>query len=184
MWKHLCRVVALFVTIFLLVAGEGLALTLDRNPERWGFGVDAGLWGATVDGNVRPAFGANLDYYVDRAFSVGPMVLFSTGKDLTEFAMAGVVRYHWRTPIGNIVPFTGLGFVRADWKDRSSTSHYVPIGLSFEYQLTKKLALSTTGIFNLHYLFAPTQDEKSATLLFGLRYGGPTVRMKRWSPDF
>ena len=173
-------VAALGLTMSIWFGGSAFALTFDRNPERWGFGADLGLWGGTVDGNLRPALAGNVDYYLDRAFSVGPMVLLSPSGDLTEFALAGVGRYHYRTQIGNIVPFIGLGIIHASWEDQSSTSYYIPIGLSLEYQLTKKLAVSATGILNLHHLFPDTPDNKSGTMLIGLRYGGPSSRSRRF----
>jgi hypothetical protein len=159
----------------LLAPTKGAAL--DTNPERWGFGVDAGVWAGMVGYKVRPTFAANLDYYVDRAFSVGPMVLVAPSSDPTQYAFAGVLRYHYRTRLGNIVPLVGLGLVHADYQTRSSTSYYIPLGMSFEYPLTKKLAFSTTGLFNLHNLF--DHDQMSGTVLFGLRYGGPSPTRAR-----
>jgi len=46
-----------------------------QEPQhRWGFGTDLGFTSGTVNGTVF-TLGFNADYYVDRAFSVGPMLL-------------------------------------------------------------------------------------------------------------
>jgi hypothetical protein len=175
------------VIVMALIASETRALEWEpRNPLRWTFGGDAGIWVKSVDDDPRGAFGAQVDYYLDRVFSVGPMFLYSGSNDLTQKALAGVVRYHYRTRIVNFVPFTGVGGIMANLKDpdgvrRESKSYYIPLGLTVEYQWTRKLALSVTGIFNIHDLYTvPVDDSRSVTLLIGFRYGGPfSIRGKQ-----
>ncbi|MEE9204147.1 MAG: hypothetical protein V3U08_03950, partial [Nitrospirales bacterium] len=98
------------VTLALVVASpkDGHA-----EANQWGFGTDLGFISGTSDGTVF-ALGFNLDYYLARAFSFGPMLLLAPVGDLTEVAIAGVARFH--VPLGaiRIAPFTGLGFVHAD----------------------------------------------------------------------
>src|SRR3712207_4089611 len=124
----------------------------------WGFGSDLGLTTGTVDNTVF-TLGFNLDYYVDRSFSFGPMMLLTPGGDLFQAAFAGVGKYHIRLKNGiNLVPFTGIGLLHASLDrgtgpariDRNDTSWYIPIGLSLEYQVMHNIALSSTLLINLH----------------------------------
>lgn len=149
--------------------------------ESWGFGSDIGFWAGTVDDTVF-ALSLQADYYVDPAFSFGPMMLLAPTGDLTEIAFAGVARYHFRTRSFNIVPFAGIGFVHADLDrgsgpgrvDSNDTSHFIPLGISLEYQLARRLALASTLMVNLHGLTLNPpvgNDRTSVALMFGMRFG-------------
>jgi hypothetical protein len=180
MWKtqgRLCWAWYAFVCVslsLLVWAGEL------RAEDRWSAGLDGGFWGATVDGTVL-AVGGNVDYHPTKLFSVGGMVLLAPGSDLTQVAMAGVVRYYYYTRWGAVVPFAGLGFIHANLsassptaRDASSTSHYVPLGVTVQYQVARKLALATTALVNLHAINlreAGQSDATSFALLFGVRFG-------------
>jgi hypothetical protein len=156
---------------------------LRAEEGRWGFGSDLGFTSGTVDGTVF-TLGFNLDYYVDRNFSFGGMMLLSPAGDLFQVAFAGVAKYHIRLKNGlNIVPFTGIGLIHADLDrgtgpgsvDANDTSWYVPIGLSLEYQVLHNIALSSTLIVNLHDInlqpSIPQKDTTSVALLFGVSFG-------------
>ncbi len=149
----------------------------------WGFGSDVGLTTGTVNNTVF-TLGFNLDYYVDRNFSFGPMMLFSPPGDLFQVAFAGVGKYHIRLRNDiNLVPFTGIGLIHADLGrgagpariDRNDTSWYIPIGLSLEYQVQRNIALASTLLVNLHDInLSPSlreSDNTSVSLLFGIRWG-------------
>ncbi len=149
----------------------------------WGFGSDLGLTTGTVNNTVF-TLGFNLDYYVDRNFSFGPMMLLTPTGDLFQIAMAGVGKYHVRFNNGiNLVPFTGIGLIHASLDrgtgpariDRNDTSWYIPIGLSLEYQVLHNIALSSTLLVNLHDInlspSLPEKDHNSISLLFGIRWG-------------
>jgi len=84
------------------------------DEHRWGFGSDLGLTSGTVNGTVfTMAFSG--DYYIDRNFSIGPMMQISPMGDLFQISFAGVGRYHFRLNNGiNVVPFMGVGFIHAD----------------------------------------------------------------------
>jgi hypothetical protein len=152
------------------------------DEQRWGFGSDLGLTAGTVNGTVfTMAF--NADYYIDRNFSIGPMMQISPIGDLFQISFAGVSRYHFRLNNGiNVVPFSGIGLIHADLDrgagpgrvDRNDTSWYIPIGASLEYQASPNLALSSTLIVNLHDInLAPSlseHDHTSVALLFGFRF--------------
>ena len=65
------------------------------DENRWGFGSGLGLTTGTVNGTVFTlAFSA--DYYLDRNFSVGPMMQISPMGDLFQISFAGVGRYYFR----------------------------------------------------------------------------------------
>lgn len=167
--------------VLLSVSVAPSILTAQETQHRWGFGTDVGFTSGTVNGTVF-TLGFNGDYYVDQAFSVGPMLLLSPLGDLTQIALAGVARYHVRTGALNLVPFAGLGLIHADLDrgngpgriDRNDTSWYVPIGISAEYPVNPKLAFASTLIVNLHDInLQPSleKDHTSVSLLFGLRFG-------------
>lgn len=149
---------------------------------KWGFGSDLGLTTGTVNNTVF-TLGFNADYYLDRNFSIGPMMLITPTGDLFQIAFAGVAKYHFRLNNGiNLVPFTGLGLIHADLDrgtgagriDRNDTSWYIPIGLSLEYQATHNIALASTLIVNLHDInlqpSLPEKDRTSIALMFGFRW--------------
>jgi hypothetical protein len=161
-----------------LLAASGFSLFLliiqvppaSADENRWGFGSQLGLTAGTVNDTVF-TLGANLDYYLDRNFSVGPMMQISPMGDLFQIAFAGVGRYHFRFNNKiNLVPYTGIGLIHADLDrgagasriDRNDTSWFIPIGLSLEYQVVHNLALTSTLQEN---------DNTSVTLLFGFSWG-------------
>ena len=168
----------------ILVAGPVVfAPRAQADENRWGFGSGLGLTSGTVNGTVLDlAFSG--DYYLDRNFSVGPMMQISPMGDLFQISFAGVARYYFRLNNGiNLVPFTGIGLIHADLDrgtgpgriDRNDTSWYIPIGASLEYQATHNLALTSTLIVNLHDIdLSPSlsqSDTTSVALLFGFRFG-------------
>ncbi|HET6675875.1 MAG TPA: hypothetical protein VFG71_11065 [Nitrospiraceae bacterium] len=150
--------------------------------NRWGFGTDLGVWTGTTDGSVF-ALGLHLDYYLDHNFSFGGLTLFTPAGDLTQVGIAGAAKYHLRFPNGvNLVPFVGLGLIHADLDrgrgagriDRNDTSHFIPLGLSLEYQVGPTIAFSSTLMVNPHHitLSPPVPDDStSVALLFGIRWG-------------
>lgn len=172
--------------ILLAILATG---TIVRAPHaqadvpRWGFGSGLGFTAGTVNNTVFTlAFSG--DYYLDRNFSVGPMMQLSPMGDLFQVSFAGVGRYYFRLNHGiNLVPFTGIGLIHADLDrgtgpgriDRNDTSWYIPIGVSLEYQASHNLALTSTLIVNLHDInlspSLPENDQTSVALLFGFRFG-------------
>jgi hypothetical protein len=164
-------------------AGTVLPAPLVHADEnRWGFGSGLGFTTGTVNGTVF-TLAFNGDYYLDRNFSVGPMMQISPMGDLFQVSFAGVGRYYFRLNNGiNLVPFSGIGLLHVDLDrsapsriDRNDTSWYIPLGLSLEYQTTHNLALTSTLLVNLHDIdLSPSLSEKDRTsvaLLFGFRFG-------------
>jgi hypothetical protein len=168
----------------ILAAGTVVGAPHARADEpRWGFGSGLGLTSGTVNGTVFTlAFSG--DYYLDRNFSVGPMMQISPMGDLFQISFAGVGRYYFRLNNGiNLVPLMGIGLIHADLDrgvgpgriDRNDTSWYIPIGVSLEYQAAHNIALTSTLIVNLHDInlspSLPKNDQTSVALLFGFRFG-------------
>jgi hypothetical protein len=168
----------------IVVAGAFMfAPRAQAQDNRWGFGSGLGLTAGTVNGTVfNLAFSG--DYYLDRNFSIGPLMQISPTGDLFQISFAGVGRYYFRLNNGiNLVPFTGIGLIHADLDrgigpgriDRNDTSWYIPIGASLEYQATHNVAMTSTLIVNLHDInLSPSlreNDTTSVALLFGFRYG-------------
>ncbi len=144
----------------------------------WGFGTDVGFISGTTNDTVF-ALNFQADYYVAREFSIGPMFQWVPSGDLKQYAFAGAFRYHYHVNERfNIVPFAGIGFIHADLSsrtvNRNDTSYYLPIGVSFEYQATPRLAFSNTIMVNMHDInFSPSlpRDTTSISVLFGMRFG-------------
>lgn len=171
--------------IISAVVSQGLVnpCWADADDNRWGFGSDLGFTSGTVNDTVF-TLGFNLDYYVDRNFSFGPMMQISPTGDLFQIYLAGVGRYHLRFTNGiNLVPYLGFGLTHADLDrgtgpgriDRNDTSWFVPIGLALEYQVVHNIALTSTLQVNLYNInLSPSlseNDHSSVTLLFGFRWG-------------
>ena len=148
-----------------------------------GFGSDIGFTTGMVD-ETTFTLGLNFDYYLDRNFSMGPIMQISPMGDLFQIAFAGVGRYHLRLDNKiNLVPYTGIGLIHVDLDrgtgpariDRNDTSWFFPIGLSLEYQAVHNIALSSTLQVNLHDInlspSLPENDHTSVMLLFGFRWG-------------
>ena len=174
--------IACLSLLWPLFAKAEPARPLEPQQARWGFATDLGLCTGTTN-NTTFALGFGLDYYMDENFSFGGMALFTPVGDLTQIGVAAVAKYHLRLDSGfNLVPFAGLGLLHSDLNrgsgasaiDRNDTSHFIPLGMSLEYQVGPKIAFATTLMVNLHHitLSAPVpNDNSSVALLFGIRWG-------------
>src|SRR5262249_28364664 len=111
-FSRLMCAASLFV---ILVAGATVfASRANANDNRWGFGSGLGFTSGTVNGTVlNLAFSG--DYFLDRNFSVGPLMQITPTGDLFQVSFAGVGRYYFRLNNGiNLVPFTGIGLIHVD----------------------------------------------------------------------
>lgn len=170
---------ALLLALACLAGGREPALAQDSG---WGFGTDVGFISGTTNSTVF-ALNFQADYYFAKEFSIGPMFQWVPVGDLKQYAFAGAFRYHYQVADRfNIVPFAGIGFIHANLDtirngvsiDRNDTSYYLPIGVSFEYQATPRLAFSNTIMVNLHDInMSPdlSRDTTSVSVLFGMRFG-------------
>lgn len=177
----LVRAVVVASVVAAVICAAFIPAYADEN--RWGFGSGLGFTSGTVNDTVF-TLGFNADYYIDRNFSIGPLLQVSPMGDLFHISMAGVGRYHFRFNNGiNLVPYMGFGLTHADLDrgsgpgkiDRNDTSWFVPIGLSLEYQVVHNVALTSTLQVNLHDInlapSLPDNDHTSVTLMFGFSFG-------------
>lgn len=172
----------LCVLVLALTCVAGGLESAQAQDSGWGFGTDVGFIAGTTNDTVF-ALNFQADYYMAREFSIGPMFQWVPTGDLKQYAFAGAFRYHYHVNYQfNIVPFAGIGLIHADLDtfrngariDRNDTSHYIPIGVSFEYQATPRLAFANTIMINLHDInMSPSlsRDATSVTVLFGMRFG-------------
>lgn len=172
-------VCALLLALACLAGGREPALAQDSG---WGFGTDVGFISGTTNSTVF-ALNFQADYYMAKEFSLGGMFQWVPTGDLKQYGFALPFRYHYQVNDRfNVVPFAGIGFIHADLDtvrngvriDRNDTSHWIPIGVSFEYQATPRLAFSNTIMFNLHDInLSPelSRDTTSVSVLFGMRFG-------------
>ena len=177
------RVQRTFFLVVLLASSLVDIPSVRADEARWGFGSDLGFTSGTVNGTVF-TLGVNPEYYLDRNFSIGPMMQITPTGDLFQISFTGVARFRFRLDNNwNLVPYTGLGLIHADLDrgngpnriDRNDTSWLIPIGLSLEYQATHNMALSSTIQVNLHDInLSPSlsqNDHTSVAALFGFRWG-------------
>ncbi|GKS56860.1 hypothetical protein YTPLAS18_03870 [Nitrospira sp.] len=162
--------------MFLSIAGWHFAAAQEPNI---GFTTDLGALSGAPDG-THFAMSFGLDYYVDRAFSFGLMTLFTPTGELNTYGFAGVAKYHIRFDAVTIVPFAGLGFIHMNLDksgppriDDSSTSYWIPLGISAELPVSSNIALSSTLMVNLHRMqLSPIpRDDTSIAILFGVHFG-------------
>lgn len=174
--ENIRTTMAALMLVLALLAGS--QESVQAQDSGWGFGTDVGFISGTTNNTVF-ALNFQADYYVAKEFSIGPMFQWVPAGDLKQYAFAGAARYHYQiNDRFNIVPFAGIGFIHADLSsssvNRNDTSHYIPLGVSFEYQATPKLAFSNTIMLNLHDInMSPSlqRDTTSVSVLFGMRFG-------------
>ncbi len=170
----LCTSIALLVALCLpAAAGAAQALPdVDRTGQvvvGAGLGLEGGTAANTVFG-----LGANGDYYLTNAFSVGPLMQLGLGGDLFQLGLSLQAKYTFDIPeLGRWKPHVeaGIGFIYADFKPRggrseTDASYLVPIGFGVEYQIGRRLSLDTTFVLNLTDL---KFDQVHATWLVGAR---------------
>ena len=139
-------------------------------------GTDLGFQVETRDGTAF-ALALNGDYYLDRNFSVGPLIQLAFSGDLTQFGLSLQGKYTFDLA-GNpgLKPHFqgGLGFINSDLDgpgNGSDTSFLVPLGAGFEYKLAENISASSTLLLNFTGLTLGTKDaSNSLAWYFGLRF--------------
>src|SRR5262249_40405333 len=164
------------VARFILVAGLTAGLTAycggrnadaaDPAPGVWTGGAAVGFLGNTAD---RTAFAMNLNVerFINRSFSVGPLLQFGVTPNLTEIGLSGQVKY-WMSLSRNL-RFTvqgGLGFMHSDLGE-GDTTLLIPIGAGFDYTLSKNVSATATFLL----AFTPTDLKTRPTTMPGLTFG-------------
>src|SRR5438445_790881 len=111
-------------------SGRGYAEAAEPTPGAWTGGAALGFLGNTDD---RTAFAMNLNVerFLNRSFSVGPLLQFGVTGNLTQIGVSGQVKY-WLN-LSKALKLTaqgGLGFMHTDVPG-SGTSLLVPLGVGF-----------------------------------------------------
>jgi len=136
-------------------SGRGYAEAAEPTPGAWTGGAALGFLGNTDD---RTAFAMNLNVerFLNRSFSVGPLLQFGVTGNLTQIGVSGQVKY-W-VNLSKALKLTaqgGLGFMHTDVPG-SGTSLLVPLGVGFDYALNRNV--SATATFDGH----PRRDRHAA----------------------
>jgi hypothetical protein len=159
-----------------LYAHENMEKT-DREG-RLQIGTDLGFQVETLDGTAF-ALAFNGDYFLDRNFSVGPLIQFVLNDDLTQIGFSLQGKYHINLAGNpNLRPHLqgGLGFVFADLDlpgggDDSDTSFLAPIGGGVEYRIARNVSASSTLLLNFTGLsIRGAVDKNALAWYFGLRF--------------
>ena len=154
---------SLALSIFALVglsevSGPAYADVPSAKPGQWSGGAGVGFLAGTPDG-IEFALGGHADYLVTSPFSVGPLVQFAGGGNDLVLGVSAQAKYWWSIPgtrgLARVVVQGGIGFVWADIEDSDSgaagtyTSFLIPLGVGFDYAVTRTVAVTVDFVLNL-----------------------------------
>jgi opacity protein-like surface antigen len=175
-----CSLGVLLTAILLSVALPSLPAQARQNDaDRTGwysFGAAMGLQTGTADSTAF-ALGLYGDYYINRRFSIGPLLQMGLTEDLFHVGLTGQAKYTFEVAgLPELKPHVqgGIGFIHADLDRRGSgaekdTSFLMPIGIGVEYKITDSIWLDNTFLFNFSNL--DVRDEKFFfSWLIGLKF--------------
>ncbi len=153
------------------VIGGRPAEAADPKAGAWTFGAALGFLGDTPDGTAF-ALNGNVERFIERNFSIGPLLQLATTGDLAQIALSGQAKYWIDIPgTENRLKVTvqgGIGFVHAAFRD-DDTSWLIPIGAGADYKLTD--SLNITGTFLLNFTDLDTGRGSDAHLMPGFTVG-------------
>lgn len=150
------------------------AQAADQKPGAWTGGGALGFLGNTPDGTAF-ALNFNAEGFINRNFSLGPLLQLAFTGDLSQIGLSGQAKYWIDIPeTANRLKLTvqgGLGFVHTDFL-RDDTSWLIPFGVGVDYAVTDTLKVTGTFLINfsdLHTGFG-TGAHVMPGLTFGLRF--------------
>lgn len=154
--------------MLLVLAGPGFAEDLP-GVGTWSAGAEAGAQARTIGGTafVMRGYAA---YRVAPRISTGAMAFASSASGLTEYAAAGIARFHIPAGSVTVVPFAGVGMMSAEYEDDWGSGLYVPVGVTVEKTMNGSLFTGTL-LVNVHQLkfdVGPGQDRGSVSLMIGV----------------
>jgi hypothetical protein len=131
----------------------------DLRPGMWSGGGGIGFMGNTPDGAAEFAFNGHADYFMSRNFSLGPLAQYAGAGDDFMFGLSAQARYWWDIPgsrnLAKLVFQGGIGFIRAGIKSSelagaadTFTSFLIPIGVGYDYTVSKNLAVTADFLLN------------------------------------
>jgi hypothetical protein len=128
------------------------------NPGQWSGGGGVGFLASTPDG-IEFAVAGHADFFVTPPFSVGPLVQFAGGGNDLVLGVSAQAKYWWSIPgtrdLARVVVQGGIGFVWADIEDSDTgaagtyTSFLIPLGVGFDYAVTRTVAITVDFVLNL-----------------------------------
>ncbi|OLB94117.1 MAG: hypothetical protein AUH30_18505 [Candidatus Rokubacteria bacterium 13_1_40CM_68_15] len=169
------------VFLRMLVAGVTLGLTAhcgggygeatEPAPGAWTGGAAVGFLGNTADSTAF-AMNLNVERFINRSFSVGPLLQFGVTGDMTQIGASGQVKY-WMD-LSRALKLTaqgGVGFLHTDFRG-SDTTFLIPIGVGFDYALNRNVSATATFLLNLTDVDRGfgTHRHVMPGLTFGLRF--------------
>ncbi|HEV8640582.1 MAG TPA: hypothetical protein VGV13_05740 [Methylomirabilota bacterium] len=161
----------LTVALAVGVSGGQPAEAADPKVGAWTFGAGLGFLGDTPDGT---AFALNgyAEGFIDRKFSVGPLLQLAATGDLAQIGLSGQAKY-WIDIPGTenrlkVIVQGGIGFVHAAFRD-DDTSWLIPIGAGADYKLAD--GLNITGTFLLDFTDLDTGRRGRAHVMPGFTVG-------------
>ena len=165
-----------FVYSLVVVFAIGLhrpytANAADPKTGTWSGGGAIGFLADTPDGTAL-ALNLNLDYFLNRDVSVGPLFQLAATGDLSQVGFSGQGKF-WIDLAGvehraKLTLQGGIGFLNSDLV-QSDTSWLIPVGIGLDYKLNPKISLTTT--FLLNFTDIETGRRKDAHVMPGLTFG-------------
>jgi len=165
-----------FVYSLVVVFAIGLhrpytANAADPKTGTWSGGGAIGFLADTPDGTAL-ALNLNLDYFLNRDVSVGPLFQLAATGDLSQVGFSGQGKFWIDLPgVEHRAKLTlqgGIGFLNSDLV-QSDTSWLIPVGIGLDYKLNPKISLTTT--FLLNFTDIETGRRKDAHVMPGLTFG-------------
>lgn len=171
-WLNVGVVMMTIMVMVLAWPGAGFSQSITNPaPGQWSAGGGMGLLGATPSGTAF-ALNAHADNFMNRYFSIGPLLQVAFVGSLSQVGLSGQAKYWFDIPDTSnrvkIVVQGGLGILHADRLD-SDTSWLIPLGVGLDYALTQKMAL--TANFLLNFTDIDTGHGKDAHVMPGLTFG-------------
>ncbi len=158
------------LTVLALTVVTAVPVRAHRMPGGIGGGVDLGLQMGTVDDEAA-AINGHVEYFVDNALAVGPLLQLGLTGDLTQVGFSLQAKYYVGSLSQNRWTPTvqaGLGFIHADLNvpggNIKDTSFLAPVGVGLEYQIDQNLSVATNLLFNFTNLFGVDDSYVSWTV--------------------
>jgi len=154
--------------MLLALAVPGFAEDIPRTGH-WSAGAEAGAQARTIGGTafIMRGYAA---YHVAPRISTGAMAFASSASGLTEYAAAGIARFHIPAGSMSVVPFAGVGLMSADYQDDWGNGLYVPMGVTVEKAMSGSIFTGTL-LVNVHHLtfdVGAGRDRGSVGLMIGV----------------
>ena len=161
----------LVVELAVAVIGGRHVEAADPKASAWTFGAALGFLGDTPDGTAF-AVNGNAEGFIDRKFSLGPLLQLAATGDLAQIGLSGQAKYWIDIPgTENRLKVTvqgGIGFIHAAFRD-DDTSWLIPIGAGADYKLADGLYI--TGTFLLNFTDLDTGRGSRASAMPGFTVG-------------